>query len=642
MPRSLAACFAAWTLALLALPSAAHSAEVERKLAVLEFEVAKGVEIDRRTFSSRLQNAARRAAPGLFVMTQANIEMLVRAAGKTLEQCEGQCAVDTGKLIGADLVIAGRISKVGRTFALSMQLYDTARGELLAGEDAEAKSDEELLQVSASAAERLLAPLRPKQAGPKPQGQRSAGTESKIDESGAQVDLGGGGDEVLVKIDSNPPGANARADGALLCQSTPCSKMMTTGAHEVSFEKEGYEGAPQRVQVKKGTVITGQLARIAATLAVNSEPSGLPISVDGEKAGASPVARRELAPGTHEVVVDDPCWLRTGEKVVLKKGEDRTLQIAGKQRQAGLKLTAEDERGNAVEARAKLDGRDLGAVPGSFTVPYCAKALVVEAADTGAEQTLALQEGKVSALKLVLKRRCPPNSNWNAATAQCQCIAGTVWDVAAGRCDKPKYGVEFVALPGGTLKGGNFNGQRVAPFSLAPTATTVEQYEKCVTAGACSEPNTGGTCNWKTDRRNHPVNCVDWNQATAFCKWAGGRLPTAEEREWAASSGKGWTYPWGNEEPGARACWDGEGSDVGKGNRKTTCVVGSHSAGASRQGIQDLAGNVWEWLSNDSGSGKELRGGSWGDGDPDLLRAADRNGDAPTNRNNLIGLRCGL
>ena len=83
------------------------------KLAVLEFEVQQGLKIDRRTFSARLQNAARRAAPNLFVMTQANIETLVRAAGKTLEQCEGQCAVDTGKLIGADLVIAGRISQVG-------------------------------------------------------------------------------------------------------------------------------------------------------------------------------------------------------------------------------------------------------------------------------------------------------------------------------------------------------------------------------------------------------------------------------------------------------------------------------------------------------------------------------------------------
>src|SRR5438552_12177688 len=108
-------------------------AEQHKKLAVLEFEVAKGLEIDRRTFSARVQNAARHAAPGLFVMTQANIESLVRAAGKTLEQCEGQCAVETGRLIGADIVLSGRISLIGHTYAISLQMYDTASGELTGG-----------------------------------------------------------------------------------------------------------------------------------------------------------------------------------------------------------------------------------------------------------------------------------------------------------------------------------------------------------------------------------------------------------------------------------------------------------------------------------------------------------------------------
>ena len=123
----------------------AVSAAEQPKLAVLEFEVQQGLKIDRRTFSARLQNAARKAAPHLLVMTQANIESLVRAAGKTLEQCEGQCAVDTGKLIGADLVISGRISQVGHTFAISMQMYDTAKGALVAGEDVESTSEDDLL-----------------------------------------------------------------------------------------------------------------------------------------------------------------------------------------------------------------------------------------------------------------------------------------------------------------------------------------------------------------------------------------------------------------------------------------------------------------------------------------------------------------
>lgn len=143
--------------ALAILAASALRAE-QPKLAVLEFEVQKGLSLDRRTFSSRLQNAARRMAPHLFVMTQANIEMLVRAAGKKLVDCEGQCAIDTGRLVGADIVIGGRISRVGR-LSLSMQMYETKTGQLLAGEDVEARTDAELLDASGGAIERLLRPL---------------------------------------------------------------------------------------------------------------------------------------------------------------------------------------------------------------------------------------------------------------------------------------------------------------------------------------------------------------------------------------------------------------------------------------------------------------------------------------------------
>ena len=207
-----------------------------------------------------------------------------------------------------------------------------------------------------------------------------------------------------------------------------------------------------------------------------------------------------------------------------------------------------------------------------------------------------------------------------------------------------KSGVAFIALPGGTLQlaGGNFNGARVAPFKLARTATTVAQYKKCVEAGGCGEPTPGDSCNWGSGRGDHPVNCVNWNQATAFCKWMGARLPTAQEREWAASSGEGRTFPWGNEPPGAQACWDGEGSDVGKGNRETTCVAGSHPAGASKQGVQDLAGNVSEWLSNDYSGGKELRGGSWNNVDPSYFRASLRFRLAPSDWLISYGFRCAL
>lgn len=205
---------------------------------------------------------------------------------------------------------------------------------------------------------------------------------------------------------------------------------------------------------------------------------------------------------------------------------------------------------------------------------------------------------------------------------------------------EPRSGVDLVALPGGILRGGNFDGQRVSPFALARTATTVAQLERCVAAGACTEPGSGGGCNRNRGRSDHPANCVDWSQAAAFCGWIGARLPTAAEREWAASSGRRWDYPWGIVPPGARACWGGEGNDRGVRGWEATCPVGAHPAGTSRQGLQDLAGNVWEWLADGSGGAKESRGGSWLDGDPGDLAASARRTSPPASRLAHIGFRC--
>jgi TolB-like protein len=135
------------------------AAQTKRKVAVLQFTLGPGVSVERETFSSSLQNAALKAVPSLSVMTQANILSMVRAQGKTLDQCEGECAVETGRLLGADFIVAGRISKIGKKLHLSMQLYSSASGQLLGGEDLDAADEEVLLSAALAAAPRLFAPL---------------------------------------------------------------------------------------------------------------------------------------------------------------------------------------------------------------------------------------------------------------------------------------------------------------------------------------------------------------------------------------------------------------------------------------------------------------------------------------------------
>lgn len=236
------------------------------------------------------------------------------------------------------------------------------------------------------------------------------------------------------------------------------------------------------------------------------------------------------------------------------------------------------------------------------------------------------------------------------------CPAGYV--CARGHCSVAPD-VPEGRIPGGTFhQGGDDQGVTfgaslpvrevsVPTFFLDEREVTVGRYDLCLQAGACTEPATGPGCNFRqSGRADHPINCVDFAQAQAFCAWLGRRLPTESEWEYAARGGaQERVYPWSAagtpDAPDAQLCWR-------RPLESGTCAGCTYPRSA--YALCDMAGGVWEWTGSalcaydNSGcvtpTRYVVRGGSWTDTDPKLLRAAIRLANLPTEHERNRGFRC--
>ena len=218
--------------------------------------------------------------------------------------------------------------------------------------------------------------------------------------------------------------------------------------------------------------------------------------------------------------------------------------------------------------------------------------------------------------------------------------------------------LDWVSIPGGSFQMGSSDGNsdekpvrtvRVSSFEMMRSEVTVAQYRVCVEDGPCTAPTTcdWGEPNWgQAARDDHPVNCVSWDDAQVFARWAGGRLPTEAEWEYAARGGQSYTYA-GSNTVGDVAWYDDNSGS------KTHAVCGKQRNG---YGLCDMSGNVWEWVEDwyhdsytgaptdgsawlsPAGSYRVYRGGSWLF-DARYARVAYRFNNDPGDRYDNLGLR---
>jgi formylglycine-generating enzyme required for sulfatase activity len=238
------------------------------------------------------------------------------------------------------------------------------------------------------------------------------------------------------------------------------------------------------------------------------------------------------------------------------------------------------------------------------------------------------------------------------------------------------HGVPMALVPAGPFEMGSYDGAddeqpvhtvALDVFYMDQYEVTNSQYAICVDAGIC-DPTTDTTAFESSYSRriyygnpeyaDYPVIYANWYEAQKYCEWRGARLPTEAEWEKAARGGlEGKSYPWGNESP---LCESGAKNgakfdDDGVCNDTDTEQVGGFSPNG--YGLYDMAGNVWEWVSDfydadyyasspannpsgpEDGSYPVVRGGSW-NSRADRLSVSDRRFNDPKSGALDSGFRC--
>ena len=262
--------------------------------------------------------------------------------------------------------------------------------------------------------------------------------------------------------------------------------------------------------------------------------------------------------------------------------------------------------------------------------------------------------------------------------------------------DKPKVvktwekdGAEMVLIPAGSFEMGDSKNEteswmessrpvhtvELDAFYMDVHGVTVGQFKLFVEQSEYRYDNDRSWWDQVTEYSpadNYPMVFVNWIDATAYAKWAGKRLPTEAEWEYAARGGlKGKRYPWGSGDPTGKECnfadtnadaflrgIDPDWADLNVDDGQAfTAPVGSFSANG--YGLYDMAGNVQEWCADWHGSDyysespasnptgpasspndeRVLRGGSWSS-NTDYLRVDNRYHFLPKSRKSTRGFRC--
>ena len=440
----------------------------------------------------------------------------------------------------------------------------------------------------------------------------------------------------MIAVKSEPAGADVLIDGGVAGKTNDVFGDLIDGReYTVKVWKEGYSPSEE----KKVTIVGERTTDLSfallslPTLEVIANVEGFTLLVDGYDKGKSSGQSKKITvdePKTVSVKVQKEGyqdWSKSG--ISLKAGamERVTAEMI---RRNLLLITAKVATGKPSDAdnvEVLVDGKSCGRLSNGemkvWDLPAGAHDVTIKTGKENIDKNAYVSDGKTAMIELEFARDDLRPGGMVYIPAGSFTMGCSPGDDKCEDDEKPAMNV--------TISKG---------FYMDATEVTQGDYERVMGKNPSHFKDCGADC---------PVEQVSWNDAKSYCEKVGKRLPTEAEWEYAARSGTTTKYYWGNSMDGAYAWYDGN-----SGNK-------THAVGQKKPngfGLYDMAGNVWEWVSDcyDSdwyskmhsrdpvntctGSGNRvLRGGSWYS-NAGVTRVSDRNGHLPTNSYYDLGFRC--